>query len=62
MNPKYCWICRVCDCSFSGHCDDKELLSHVIDEHPNEDVFLGVRNFFKKDVVGYMKLRSTHEP
>jgi len=45
----YC-TCRICECSFSSHCDDKELLGHIIEEHPNnyELQYGDICAYFKK--------------
>lgn len=32
--------CKICGCSFSGHCDWKELATHIEEDHEQPGVWL----------------------
>jgi hypothetical protein len=53
--PNTHWECQLCFCSFSGHCDEKELKTHVAEDHNRPDAWFATpdefEDLFKKRVV-----------
>jgi len=61
QKPGYYWECNECGDSFSGHCDQEELVDHYDCEHPHSPkiLYMGdISDIFTKRMSHAIKARS----